>query len=81
MGDKFDYMYDLFTDEFPENQNTKIKSKEELDKLSTDENFSELEKGVHLLVKGYETQKKSIIQNLQRYMTEPGSNKDLVPII
>ena len=57
MGDKFDYMHDLFNDEFPENQNTKIKTEEELEKLSTDESLSELDKGVYWLVKGYEVQK------------------------
>jgi hypothetical protein len=49
MGDKFDFLNDLFNDEFPENQNSKMKTEEELKKLSTDENLSELDKGIHLL--------------------------------
>lgn len=57
MGDKFDFMNELFTDEFPEGQNTKIKTEEELKKLSTDEGMSDIDKGIHLLVKGYEIQK------------------------
>lgn len=81
MGDKFDFLNDLFNDEFPENQNTKFKTEEELKKLSTDEKLSELDKGIHLLVKGYEIQKKSIIQHLERYMQEPDANSKLVPII
>lgn len=81
MGDKFDFLNDLFNDEFPENQNSKMKTEEELKKLSTDENLSELDKGIHLLWKGYEIQKKSIIQHLDRYMQEPDSNAKLVPII
>jgi len=81
MGDKFDYMYDIFTDEFSENQNTKIKTEEELEKLSTDESLSELDKAIHLLLKGYELQKKSIIQNLARYMTDANANTKLVPIL
>lgn len=81
MGDKFDFLNDLFNDEFPENQNSKMKTEEELKKLSTDENLSELDKGIHLLWKGYEIQKKSIIQHLDRYMQEPDSNTKLVPII
>ena len=71
---------DIFIEEFPENQ-TKLKSEEELNKLSTDENLSDLDKGVHLLVKGYELQKKSIVQNLPRYMLEMNANTKLVPII
>lgn len=71
---------DILIEEFPENQ-TKLKSEEELNKLSTDENLSDLEKGVHLLTKGYELQKKSIIQNLPRYMLEMNANTNLVPII
>jgi serine/threonine-protein phosphatase 4 regulatory subunit 4 len=58
-----------------------MKTEEELKKLSTDENLSELDKGIHLLWKGYEIQKKSIIQHLDRYMQEPDSNAKLVPII
>ena len=81
MGDKFDFLNDLFNDEFPENQNSKMKTEEELKKLSTDENLSELDKGIHLLLKGYEIQKKSIIQHLDRYMKESDSNAKLVPII
>lgn len=81
MGDKFDFLNDLFNDEFPENQNFKMKTEEELKKLSTDENLSELDKGIHLLLKGYEIQKKSIIQHLDRYMKESDSNAKLVPII
>lgn len=52
-----------------------------LNKLSTDEDLSELDKGIYLLVKGYEIQKKSIISNLCRYMYEMNSNTKLVPII
>jgi hypothetical protein len=74
-------MNDVFNDEFPEGQNTKMKTEEELQKLSTDENLSELDKGIHLLVKGYEIQKKSIIQHLERYMGEKDSNSKLAPII
>jgi hypothetical protein len=81
MGDKFDFMNEILNDEFPENQNTKFKTEEELEKLSSDVNLSELEKGVHLLMKGYELQKKSIIQNLHRYLVEEGANTKLVPII
>ena len=80
MGDKFDYTHDLFNDEFPDNQYTKAKSEEELKKLSTDEDLPELDKAVHLLMKGYELQKKSIIQNLPRYMAEDNANSKLVTI-
>lgn len=81
MSDKFDFMNELFNEEFPENQKTKMKTEEELRKLSTDESLSEIDKAVYLLLKGYELQKKSIIQSLQRYMREPNSNTKLMPII
>jgi hypothetical protein len=71
---------DINIEEFPENQ-LKIKTEEELNKLSTEEGLSELDKGVYWLVKGYELQKKSIIQNLPRYMLEMNANTKLVPII
>lgn len=57
MGDKFDFMKDLFNDEFPENQNTKFRTEEELKKFATDESLSGVDKAVHLLLKGYEIQK------------------------
>lgn len=81
IGEGMDFSFDIFTEEFPENQNTKIKTEEELAKLSTDENLTELDKAVYWLVKGYEIQKKSIIQNLRRYMYEMNSNTKLIPII
>ena len=81
MSDKFDFMNELFNEEFPENQKTKIKTEEELRKLSTDESLSEIDKAVYLLLKGYELQKKSVIQSLQRYMKEANSNTKLMPII
>ena len=34
MTDKFDFMNELFNEEFPENQKTKMKTEEELKKLS-----------------------------------------------
>ena len=81
MSDKFDFMNDLFNEEFPENQKTKMKTEEELRKLSTDESLSEIDKAVYLLLKGYELQKKSIIQSLERYMGESNSNTKLMPLI
>ena len=81
MSDKFDFMNEMFNDEFPENQKAKMKTEEELKKLSTDESLSEIDKAVYLLLKGYELQKKSVIQSLQRYMRESSSNTKLMPII
>ena len=57
MSDKFDFMNEMFNDEFPENQKAKMKTEEELKKLSTDESLSEIDKAVYLLLKGYELQK------------------------
>ena len=81
MTDKFDFMNELFNEEFPENQKTKMKTEEELKKLSTDESYTEIDKAVYWLVKGYEVQKKSIVQSLQRYMLEANANTKLMPII
>lgn len=36
---------------------------------------------MHLLRKGYEAQKISVIQNLDRYMNEPGANEELMSLI
>lgn len=41
----------------------------------------EVKRCVHLLRKGYEAQKISVIQNLDRYMNEPGANEELMSLI
>lgn len=41
----------------------------------------EVKRCVHLMKKGYEIQKISVINNLFRYMTEPGSNEELFSLI
>jgi hypothetical protein len=38
---------DFFNEEFPENQSTKMKTEEELKKLTTDESFTEIDKAVY----------------------------------
>ena len=41
----------------------------------------EVKRCVHLLRKGYEAQKISVIQNLDRHMEEPGANEELFSLI
>jgi len=47
----------------------------------TNETFTPLSKAMHIMKKGYEIQKRSIIQNLDFYMQDRESNKDLFNII
>jgi len=60
---------DLFGNEI-DDLKKQVKSEEEINKWSTNDDFTELERSVYLLKKGYEMQKLSVIQNLDRYMKE-----------
>lgn len=60
---------DLFGNEIDDLKKS-VKSEEEIKKWSTRDDFSEVDRGVYLLKKGYEMQKLSVIQHLDRYMKE-----------
>lgn len=49
--------------------------------MSTKEDLTELQRGSQLLRKGYEVQKLSVINNLDRYMKEGGANEELLSLI
>jgi len=61
--------------------NRQAKSPEEIEKWCTKEDMPEVKRCVHLLKKGYEIQKISVINNLDRYMTEAGANEELFSLI
>jgi hypothetical protein len=61
--------------------NKQAKSPEEIEKWCTKEDMPEVKRCVHLLKKGYEIQKVSVINNLDRYMTEAGANEELFSLI
>jgi len=49
--------------------------------MCTKEDMTELKRCVHLMKKGYEVQKLSVINNIERYLKEPGANDELFSII
>eukprot|EP00347_Sterkiella_histriomuscorum_P001141 403373167 len=71
---------ELFGDEVSDIKQ-RVKSEEEIKKYSTGEDMGELKRSIFLLKKGYQTQKISIIDNLNRLMREQGANEELLPII
>eukprot|EP00347_Sterkiella_histriomuscorum_P008189 403346040 len=75
---KFDL--DLFSDDISQSK-TKALTDEEINKMQTNESFTSLQKAMYIMKKGYEVQKKSVIEHLDQYLVEPQSNKELVPLI
>mmetsp|Transcript_4775 Transcript_4775/g.8186 ORF Transcript_4775/g.8186 Transcript_4775/m.8186 type:complete len:448 (+) Transcript_4775:45-1388(+) len=61
--------------------NQKAKKPEEIERWCTKEDMSEVKRCVHLMKKGYEVQKISVINNIDRYMNEPGANEELFSLI
>lgn len=49
--------------------------------MCTREDLTELQRSITLLRRGYEVQKTSVINNLSRYMREPGANDELLSLI
>ena len=43
--------------------------------------MTEVKRCVHLMKKGYEVQKISVINNIDRYLNEPGANEELFSLI
>jgi len=48
----------------------KIKTDEEINKCTTQEDFTPLQKAMYILKKGYEVQKKSVVSNLHHYLKD-----------
>lgn len=61
--------------------NTKSKTPEEIEKWCTKEDMPEVKRLLHLMKKGYEVQKISVVNNLDRYMQESGANEELFSLI
>jgi hypothetical protein len=67
--DFFDYIGDEKGDEpeFPAD----MLSEEEIEKWSTDEALTEIDKFSHLLEKGFPLQKSAVINNLPQFLSNP----------
>ena len=60
----------------------KVKTEEEIKKCYVSEEFSLLNKALYIMKKGYEVQKKSVVYNLDQYITSDyASNNELLPLI
>ena len=75
-----DFLNEMFGSEMGELKRHQ-KTEEEIKKFSSSEDFTELKRAVHLLKKGYEIQKISVINHLDRYLLELGANDLLLQII
>lgn len=59
----------------------RVKTDEEINKCSTSEEFTLVQKAIYIMKKGYEVQKKSVVSHLHHYLREPGANDELLPLI
>ncbi len=59
---------DIFGNEFNES-NKRVKSDEEINKYLTAEGLTPALKAVNILKKGYDIQKKSVVANLEKYLS------------
>lgn len=80
MSDVFDWMNDPFDDEMSMSLK-KVKTEEEIQKFSTKEGLTEIERAIYLLRKGYGLQKQSVINHLDKYLQEDGDKAELLTII
>mmetsp|Transcript_9224 Transcript_9224/g.13995 ORF Transcript_9224/g.13995 Transcript_9224/m.13995 type:complete len:97 (+) Transcript_9224:44-334(+) len=61
--------------------NRQAKTPEEIEQWCTKEDMPEIKRVVHLMKRGFQIQKVSVINNLDRYMTEAGANEELYTLI
>ena len=64
----FDFTFDFDNEDEMGSMKKKVKSEEEINKFYTNESFTVLQKANHIMKKGYEVQKKSVVSNLDFYM-------------
>ena len=69
-----DFYEEFFEDEFSDMKKG-VKTEEEIERMATKENFTQLQKGVHLLKKGTKVQKESV--SVPSYLTFLGSRQPL----
>jgi hypothetical protein len=78
----FDFDFDFDNSDEMSSMKKKVKGEEEIQKCFVNEEFSPLLKALHILKRGYEVQKKSVVSNLDSYIfSDYESNKELLPII
>jgi len=63
------------------NMRKKVKTSDEINLCSTNEEYSLVQKAIHIMKKGYEVQKKSVVSHLAFYLADPKANDELLPLI
>ena len=78
----FDLDLEFDTKDEMSNLKKKVKTEEEIQMCYVNEEFGPLMKALHIMKKGYEVQKKSVVSNLERYIQcDFGANDELLPLI
>ena len=81
----FNFSFDVATDfdvqDEMSNMRKKVKTIEEINLCSTNEDFNLVQKAIHIMKKGYEVQKKSVVSHLDVYIKETQANHELLPLI
>jgi hypothetical protein len=59
----------------------RAKTQEEIKACSTQDDFTLIQKAMHIMKKGYEVQKKSVVSHLHHYLRDSEANTQLLPLI
>jgi hypothetical protein len=81
MADFFDFFEEKVEQEDGPEFITRARSEEEIEKWSTDPDFTEVSKAVHLLKKQNVFQKEFVLFRLDRILLEPEAVRKVVPLI
>eukprot|EP00347_Sterkiella_histriomuscorum_P018664 403344647 len=80
LPENFDFLESLMREEFPENQERVI-TEEEIERMTIKDDMTLVQKGVFIMKKGIDIQKRAVVINLHQYMNEKGGNEEIFPLI
>lgn len=66
----FDFDFDQDTENEMNSMKARVKTEAEINKCYTNEDFTQYQKAMHIMKKGYEVQKKSVVSNLDQYVDD-----------
>jgi hypothetical protein len=78
----FDFDFDFDVKDEMSSLKKKVRKEDEIQKCFISEEFTPLMKALHILKKGYEVQKKSVVSNLDQYVHgDYECNVELLPML
>ena len=78
---EFDFDFDQDVQNEMSSMETRVKTENEINKCYTNEDFTQFQKAMHIMMKGYEVQKKSVVSNLDQYVDDIDTFQNLISLI